>query len=308
MLPKTPAAGRLPGEAASVPPPGGAPEGTATVAPPGSGRPVRDPWQEDDAADAEPGEHTHDPHEVTVQLDSVQFTDGVLRRTPGGRGGVAEPSDGPVFVDESGRRGRRYRRIGLTVGLACAGYAVVIVATLLSGNSDAPWLPVPGQQQDTPAGKVETSPDAAESDGVPGSGASLGPGGLPDAGDLTLPTPGASLPAPGATARQDAGGARTTAPVPGSSGRATKPAPDGAADPTPSAPPATTVAPPPASTPAEEPPPVTTDPAGGGGDDGADTDDVADAPAGPPVVAAESPDAPQAPSDPSAAPSPEHVL
>src|SRR5690606_40866424 len=102
--------------------------------------------------------YTHDPHEVTVQLDAVQFADGVLRRTPGVQPEAPEPSEGPVFVDESGRRGRRYRRIGLAVGLACAGYAVVIVATLLSGNSDAPWLPVPGQEADAPAGQVDTSP------------------------------------------------------------------------------------------------------------------------------------------------------
>ncbi|BFO22016.1 hypothetical protein SHKM778_84040 [Streptomyces sp. KM77-8] len=46
-----------------------------------------------------------------------------------------------MFVDESGRRSRLYRRIGMAVGLACAGYAVVMVATLLSGNSDAPGCP-----------------------------------------------------------------------------------------------------------------------------------------------------------------------
>ncbi|EGX54393.1 hypothetical protein SZN_38183, partial [Streptomyces zinciresistens K42] len=69
---------------------------------------------------------------------------------PGGGDG----SEGPVFVDESGRRRSRFRRLGMTVSLACAVYAVVIVATLLSGNSDAPWLPVevPGRK---PAGKVD---------------------------------------------------------------------------------------------------------------------------------------------------------
>ncbi|MCZ9344788.1 bi-functional transferase/deacetylase, partial [Streptomyces sp. TRM76130] len=63
-----------------------------------------------------------------------------------------------VFVDESGRRGRLYRRIGIAVGLACAVYAVVMVVTLLSGNSDAPWLPVPGKEDGNPAGKVDTTP------------------------------------------------------------------------------------------------------------------------------------------------------
>ncbi|MER5916513.1 hypothetical protein ABT124_40540 [Streptomyces sp. NPDC001982] len=36
-------------------------------------------------------------------------------------------------------------RVGLVIGLACAAYAVVIVVTLLSGASSAPWLPVPDQ-------------------------------------------------------------------------------------------------------------------------------------------------------------------
>ncbi|MEW2134009.1 hypothetical protein [Streptomyces sp. NPDC005435] len=87
----------------------------------------------------------HDPHEVTVQLDSVNAEEAQAR------------PDGPVFVDESGRRGRTVRRIGLAVAVACAGYAVVIVATLLSGSSDAPWLPVP-DKEDKPAGRVHTSP------------------------------------------------------------------------------------------------------------------------------------------------------
>ncbi|MFE1844063.1 hypothetical protein [Streptomyces sp. NPDC059515] len=284
------------------------PDAAAPAPPAGAGRPVRDPWQEDDAGDTGDGDHTHDPHEVTVQLDAVQFADGVLRRTPGVQPAAPEPSEGPVFVDESGRRGRRYRRIGLAVGLACAGYAVVIVATLLSGNSDAPWLPVPGQEADAPAGQVDTSPQPAESDDTAGSGASLGPGGLPSEGDLTVPTPGATLPAPGTTARQDGGGAKTTAPTPGATRGTTKPAPGGDTGPTSPAPPATTVAPPPATTPADEPPPVTTEPGSAGGGDGTGADNVADGPAGQPVVAADGPAAPQDPSAPPAAPSPEHVL
>jgi hypothetical protein len=107
----------------------------------------------------EPG-HTHDPNEVTVQLDGAGRE--VSGRPAGAAPGGPERSDGPVFVDESGRRSRRYRRLGVIVGIACAVYAVVIVATLLSGNSSAPWLPVPGQQKDRPAGKVETSPLPAD--------------------------------------------------------------------------------------------------------------------------------------------------
>lgn len=108
---------------------------------------LRDPWEEAGEAsvvlsgtDAE----RNDPDEVTVQLDSPH-------RTTGRRGDGPDASDAPVFVDETGRRGRTFRRIGITVGLACAAYAVVIVGTLLSGNAGAPWLPVPGQKGDEPA-------------------------------------------------------------------------------------------------------------------------------------------------------------
>ncbi|MGP2438895.1 hypothetical protein ACTT8P_16660 [Streptomyces sp. JW3] len=124
---------------------------------------VRDPWQEGGGAlgRGEADAHDqHDPHEVTVQLDAVQLGDGVLHRAKGGPGGAlsADAADRPVFVDESGRRSRLYRRIGIAVGLACAVYAVVMVVTLLSGSSDAPWLPVPGKEDGKPAGKVDTTP------------------------------------------------------------------------------------------------------------------------------------------------------
>ncbi|MGP4008842.1 hypothetical protein [Streptomyces sp. 4N124] len=127
----------------------------------------RDPWAESGETDG----HTHDPHEVTVQLDGIglQLDNMRLHAAKGGPSGAGGPSssspssDGPVFVDESGRRSRRYRRIGMAVGMACAVYAVVILATLMSGNSEAPWLPVPGQKDDQPAGNVDTPPLPAQS-------------------------------------------------------------------------------------------------------------------------------------------------
>ncbi|WP_203688971.1 hypothetical protein [Streptomyces sp. SID12488] len=152
--------------------------------------------------------HTHDPHEVTVQLDGVgrQFEELLVRQAT--EGPDAGPGDGPVFVDETGRRSRRYRRIGMAVGISCAVYAVVIVATLLSGNSDAPWLPVPGQQDEQPAGKVDTSPLPAESvrpsdspGVVPAPGTSVSAGVTPPQGTAPV-TPGTSPSAatkPGAT-------------------------------------------------------------------------------------------------------------
>ncbi|MEV6736873.1 hypothetical protein AB0N14_07945 [Streptomyces sp. NPDC051104] len=143
-------------------------------------------------------EHAHDPHEVTVQLDStgwrLEAGPQSERGEPGGRDG----SEGPVFVDESGRRGRRLRRIGIALGVACAAYAAVIVATLLSGNSAAPWLPVPREQEDVPASKVDSSPLPSQS-AQPSVSGSPAPGVTASASDATTPSPGRSAGAPGAS-------------------------------------------------------------------------------------------------------------
>ncbi|MGC9500956.1 hypothetical protein [Streptomyces sp. WG7] len=164
---------------------------------------LRDPWQDtpDAVLDAGVGAGglTHDPHEVTVQLDAVQLTDGVIRRVDvADREGGPESSDGPVFVDASGRRSRLYRRLGIAVGVACAIYAVVIVSTLLSGNSNAPWLPVEGQQKDKPAGQVDTTPLPSQSAQPSGTG-SAAPRTDASADAGTTPAPGADGPAPGAS-------------------------------------------------------------------------------------------------------------
>ncbi len=164
--------------------------------------PLRDPWQQDPGAneDADAGDHTHDPHEVTVQLDAVQLGDGVIRRADSGhRKGKAGPeaSDGPVFVDSSGRRSRLYRRLGILVGIACAVYAVVIVSTLLSGNSDAPWLPVPGQEEGKPAGQVDTTPLPSESAQPSATGTATAPADDPSASTGVTTAPGSDTPAAG---------------------------------------------------------------------------------------------------------------
>lgn len=297
------------GHPSSAPGTGGAPTeflrpASAPGAPTTSRTPVRDPWQEDagDSAAA-----THDPHEVTVQLDSVQIGEGLeLRRAPGRAGGGGQDAAaGPVFVDESGRRNRLYRRLGLAVGLACAGYAVVMVATLLSGNSDAPWMPVPGQE-DKPAGQVETTPGPEETDSTPGSGTSLAPGGTPTTGTPTLP-------APGATASATGGGAGTADqpdaadPTPTATRQNTTDPATGGDDDTTSTPPDDTVSTAPVDPPVSEAPdPVTTAPTGGGEAGG--TDDLAGAPADRPVVADDDSAAQPDPSTTPTAQSPENVV
>ncbi|MGW2383732.1 hypothetical protein [Streptomyces sp. NPDC001658] len=273
--------------------PGGAVAGVNIA---GSTAAVRDPWQESDASGS--GQEgavggtppAHDPHEVTVQLDNIgeQLEDLLVRQAKGGGpgggpAGAQDGSDGPVFVDESGRRSRRFRRIGTAVGLACGTYAVVIVATLLSGNSNAAWLPVPGQDEGKPAGKVDTPPLPAESAPPSGvAGVSAGP--TPTAGQATgtAPAPGAS--APGATTSPGRQGTPTaTAPTP--TGTATGPGTNPSVpNPTPTTTPPVT--PTPTPTPTVTGPTATPTPTTGPGDSGG-PGTVADGPPTPAPVATE---------------------
>ncbi len=259
---------------------------------------VRDPW-----AESGPAGHAHDPHEVTVQLDAVSLRgDAGIERPAGGDGG-SEGSDGPVFVDESGRRSRRFRRIGIAVGMACAVYAVVIVATLLSGNSNAPWLPVTGPKDNTPAGKVDTSPLPAES-AEPSVSAGVTPGSTPTASDGTTPSPGASATAPGAsTSPVQPGG--STDPDPTATETDTVPDPDPTdVDPTPTD--DTTVTPDPDPTPTDGGEPSTDPTETTGTGDSAGTGTVADGPSSSSPIAEEPSTA--VPSDSPLSPSPEYIL
>ncbi|MET9135265.1 hypothetical protein [Streptomyces parvulus] len=254
-----------PDAAAPAAAPPGPPGPAAPAAAPVPAPPVpllRDPWQEtpeeEAKAEAPDAAHTHDPHEVTVQLDAVQLGDGVLHRTDGGhRKSRHEPSEGPVFVDASGRRSRLYRRLGILVGIACAVYAVVIVSTLMSGNSDAPWMPVPGQEEGAPAGQVDTTPLPSRSGPPAGTG-------TPEAGPSaagSTGTPGAGAPAPGTTSGDTPRTGTSTGPGAGETGTDEKPAGTGSTAPGPTgssqAPPPSTTGP---SAPAGGGDPTTVDP------------------------------------------------
>ncbi|MEU2777494.1 hypothetical protein ABZ646_32525 [Streptomyces sp. NPDC007162] len=154
--------------------------------------PSRNPWSVVEAAAG----RSRVPDRVSVEHDV-----GGVRIRPGAR----EISDAPASADVSGRRSRRFRRIGMAIGLACAVYAVVIVVTLLSGGSDAPWLPVPGQHGDQPAGRVENSPAPAGSARSSDGGSSVAG---PAVSDGTTPSADAS---PRASGTGTPGAARPSA-------------------------------------------------------------------------------------------------
>ncbi|MGW0841348.1 hypothetical protein ACWD26_14490 [Streptomyces sp. NPDC002787] len=277
----------------------GASEASGREAGPSGGVPA--PWEQPD----QPGRN-HDPHEVTVQLDGLgrEVDEGPGRHAgKDGSAGAGQDSDGPVFVDESGRRRNLYRRLGIAVGTACAAYAVVIVGTLVSGNSDAPWLPVPMQKDDKPAGKVDTPPEPDESadrsdtadglvpDSAPGggrTGATSSPGGKSPTGSSGK----AKKPKAPPSAKPSAGPSASVAPQPKPSVSVKDPEPS----PSVSVPPK--VDPSPSVTPSPTP--------SASGSPGPGTDTVADGPASPAPVepasstseSGQSPQEPQSPQNP----------
>lgn len=107
--------------------------------------------------------HTHEPNEVTLQLDGIGRQLSELAVEPG----TPEGSDGPVFVDESGRRSKSLRRVGWLLAAICAGYAVTLVVALLGGSSNAPWLPLSGQDEKSAEVEVQPAPSEPAGSGTP---------------------------------------------------------------------------------------------------------------------------------------------
>ncbi|MER5278312.1 hypothetical protein ABT025_21520 [Streptomyces sp. NPDC002809] len=106
--------------------------------------------------------HTHEPNEVTIQLDGLGRQLSELIPEPS----APEGSDGPVFVDESGRRSKTLRRLGWVLAAICVGYAVTLVVALLGGNSSAPVLPLSGQEEQQKAEEVRTPATLGETPGA----------------------------------------------------------------------------------------------------------------------------------------------
>jgi hypothetical protein len=211
----------------------------------------------------------HEPSDVTIELDGLgrQLSElpagigPVLESGPDGEF-VQEGSDKPVFVDASGRRGKKFRRAGWIVAIACACYAVTLVAALIGGSSNAPWLnlPLPGRADNKPK-TVEVLPGPSNSASVGVAPGGTAPGPAPtDSNGNVLPRPSGS-----ATAGAD------NSPEPGDSddGQPAKPPKGG-----------DTGSPGGGNTNPVVPPPVTSDPPG---DTGGTSEPPPDVPSDPPV-------------------------
>ncbi|MFC4497689.1 hypothetical protein ACFPA8_26520 [Streptomyces ovatisporus] len=75
-----------------------------------------------------------------------------------------QPGSGaaPVFVDNSGGRRRTWRRLGMAMGMAGGGYALVVAVSVIGGNSDAPWgVLIPGAGN-SGSGAVRVVPEEGE--------------------------------------------------------------------------------------------------------------------------------------------------
>ncbi|MGF0170951.1 hypothetical protein ACQF36_10620 [Streptomyces sp. Marseille-Q5077] len=95
----------------------------------------------------------HSEPAIENRADVPRRSDARGRRRKRGNGSA----EGPVFVDNSGRRSKLLRRLGLLVGVGCLGYAVVLgMAFMDVGTSLTPsqLLPFGGG----PAGAPNSGP------------------------------------------------------------------------------------------------------------------------------------------------------
>jgi hypothetical protein len=176
-------------------------------------------WREDARAG-----RTHEPIDITVELDGLgrQLSELPGGKTPFGKEFAEDdkkqgnPDGGaPVFVDASGRRSKKIRRLGWGVAVLCAVYAITLVAALVGGGSTAPLLNIPGVPdlagRGKPAQTVRTDPSASASTaGRPGHPAPVPS--VTDADGNLVPNPDPRV--------DEASDGRPAGPGPGASGTA----------------------------------------------------------------------------------------
>ncbi|WP_405653283.1 hypothetical protein [Streptomyces sp. NBC_00019] len=123
------------------------------------------------------------------------------------REAAAHPAAGkddedPVFVDATGRRGRRIRRVAYAAGALCAGYTVVLALSFMGATPFAPRtvLPVPGVPSEAP-GSVGENPRDLPATPVPSR--SVSPSDIPSPSPVPTesgqPSTPATEPAPSRT-------------------------------------------------------------------------------------------------------------
>ncbi|MFB7667386.1 hypothetical protein ACFC1R_26160 [Kitasatospora sp. NPDC056138] len=136
--------------------------------------------------------------------------------------GSAAPaaSHSPVFVDQSGTRGRRLRGFGWLVGLASAMVAAALTSSLIGLQSQAPALQVPPQPSSTITSPWPSATGLPAAFGSPmgspppATGSASAPAsGHPVLGHVTGSPSAAGHPGAGASASAGARSAATAAPT-----------------------------------------------------------------------------------------------
>ncbi|MDD9379675.1 hypothetical protein M8Z33_24060 [Streptomyces sp. ZAF1911] len=135
---------------------------------------------------------------------------------------ASDPS--PVFVDSSGRRQRRVRRLGWLLVVPAAGYIVLLLSSLFGGPTlSSPLLPLPHPSQAAPDAAPSKAPAASPAPGSAGapkrtgaavSGASVSGAAQPPAAPSTAGPDRGATPrnTPGATVAPPVQPAPTTGP------------------------------------------------------------------------------------------------
>lgn len=161
-----------------------------------------------------------------MQPDTAQGRTGTTRM-PGAedsRPGGSHRAARPVFLDPSGRRQRRVRRLGCLLAVPAAAYAVLLLSTALGGPSvDSPYLPLPaaGDHRAGQATPAHTAPHRTPS----AAGGASHPAGTPTARATAGPATSAPPAARPSASASAAPGRPSATPVTHGKSSATHPVP-----------------------------------------------------------------------------------